>query len=98
MSTAFRQNFDNTWPGKIMNRRCDIGATHPAPDRGRTGSGADDWEGSGRSDTGGPAGEAHEFGRSCERREMAMDIDVLLFETASAVIVAVVLLAIFRHI
>jgi hypothetical protein len=46
----------------------------------------------------GPAGEAHEFGRSCERREMAMDIDVLLFETASAVIVAVVLLAIFRHI
>jgi hypothetical protein len=46
----------------------------------------------------GPAGEAHEFGRSCERREMAMDIDVLLFETASAVIVAVVLLAIFQRI
>ena len=44
------------------------------------------------------AGEAHEFGRSCERREMAMDIDVLLFETASAVIVAIVLLAIFQRI
>jgi hypothetical protein len=42
--------------------------------------------------------EAHEFGRSCERREMAMDIDVLLFETASAVIVAIVLLAIFQRI